>query len=439
MKNNNWPRKNIAGYRWFLMTILGIIFISASMFLAYRYDSILDIVCSILFIISGCMFIIVSVRLIATDMLHKYLRNSSKEICVKDKDSCVYEKEILDKGPKIVAIGGGTGLSTMLRGLKAYSSNITAVVTVADDGGGSGVLRQDLGILPPGDIRNCIMALADTEPIMEKLLQYRFQDGMLKGQSFGNLFLAAMDGISPSFEQAVQRMSDVLAVKGRVLPVTLEDIKLCAELEDGYVVAGESKIGDHNSFHRCAIKRVYLEPRKVKPLDEVIEAIGEADVIVLGPGSLFTSIIPNLLVDGVCNAIKNSKALKVYVCNVMTQPGETEGYSVSDHIKALERHSFQGIVDYCIFNTADIPELLKKKYAEDGAQIVRVDPDELDKLGIKLEGGDFVCINNSYIRHDTMRLAQAIMNLVIENAFGKDNRKSAGYVNAIKQYKNMVG
>jgi len=219
---------------------------------------------------------------------------------------------------------------------------------------------------------------------MEKLLQYRFQDGMLKGQSFGNLFLAAMDGISSSFEQAVQRMSDVLAVKGRVLPVTLEDIQLCAELEDGYVITGESQIGNHNSFHRCAIKRVYLEPGKVKPLDEVIEAIGEADVIVLGPGSLFTSIIPNLLVDGVCDAIKKSKALKIYVCNVMTQPGETDGYSVSDHIKALERHSFEGIVDYCIFNTADIPELLKKKYSEDGAQIVRVDYDELDtKIYIK--------------------------------------------------------
>ncbi|GAE88123.1 hypothetical protein JCM21531_1547 [Acetivibrio straminisolvens JCM 21531] len=338
-----------------------------------------------------------------------------------------------------MAIGGGTGLSTMLRGLKEYSSNITAVVTVADDGGGSGVLRQDLGILPPGDIRNCIMALANTEPIMEKLLQYRFQDGMLKGQSFGNLFLAAMDGISSSFEQAVQRMSDVLAVKGRVLPVTLEDIKLCAELEDGYIIAGESKIGNHNSFHRCAIKRVYLEPGRVKPLDEVIHAIGEADVIVLGPGSLFTSIIPNLLVDGVCSAIKNSKALKVYVCNVMTQPGETDGYTVSDHIKALERHSFEGIVDYCIFNTSDIPELLKKKYSEDGAQIVRIDFDELDKLGIRFLGGDFVCINNGYIRHDTRRLAQAIMDLVFENAFGKDNRESAGYVNAIKQYKNMVG
>ncbi|HOM01650.1 MAG TPA: YvcK family protein [Acetivibrio sp.] len=439
MKKINWLQKKLPGYRWYPLSIFGIILIGASMFLAYKQEGILDIICSILLFISGCIFIVASVRLIATDMMYKYMGNGTKGICGKDKESYSYEKKILDKGPKIVAIGGGTGLSTMLRGLKAYSSNITAVVTVADDGGGSGILRQDLGILPPGDIRNCIMALANTEPIMEKLLQYRFQDGMLKGQSFGNLFLAAMDGISPSFEQAVQRMSDVLAVKGRVLPVTLEDIKLCAELEDGYVVAGESKIGSHNSFHKCAIRKVYLEPGNVKPLDEVIEAIGEADVIVLGPGSLFTSIIPNLLVDGVCEAIKNSKALKVYVCNVMTQPGETDGYTVSDHIKALERHSFQGIVDYCIFNTADIPELLKKKYSEDGAQIVGVDFDELDRLGIKLRGGDFVCINNGYIRHDTRRLAQTIMELVIENAFGKDNRKSAGYVNAIKQFKNMVG
>ena len=364
-------------------------------------------------------------------------KNNSKSGFLQDETEALTCKEKgLESDPKIVTIGGGTGLSTMLRGLKVYSSNITAVVTVADDGGGSGVLRQDLGMLPPGDIRNCILALANTEPIMEKLLQYRFQDGMLKGQSFGNLFLAAMDGISSSFEQAVQRMSDVLAVKGRVLPVTLQDIKLCAHLEDGYVIVGESKICEHNRFHKGAIKKVYLEPEIAKPLDVVIEAINEADVIVLGPGSLYTSIIPNLLVNGVCEAIRDSKALKVYVCNVMTQPGETDGYSVEEHIRAIEKHSFKGIVDYCIYNTADILEDLKRKYRADGADVVRLETKEMGKLGIELLGEDFVCINNSYIRHDTKRLAQTIINLVEKTLFSRDKKKPTYYYK--NEFKNLA-
>ncbi len=312
-------------------------------------------------------------------------------------------------GPKIVAIGGGTGLSTMLRGLKVLSPNITAVVTVADDGGGSGVLRQELGMLPPGDIRNCILALADTEPVMEQLLQYRFKEGKLKGQSFGNLFLAAMDGISTSFEEAVKRMSDVLAVTGRVLPVTLENVTLCAELEDGSIVSGESNIGKHSSYNKCRINRVYLEPFRAEPLNDVLDAIDQADIIVLGPGSLYTSIIPNLLVRGICPAIKRSKAMKVYVCNVMTQPSETEEYSVFDHIKALEEHSYTGIIDVCIANNSVIPEDLREKYHNDGADQVRVDRERVTEAGIRLIEGDFASLRNGLVRHDPIKLAEAVV------------------------------
>jgi len=339
----------------------------------------------------------------------------------------LYEKRILIKGPKIVTIGGGTGLSTMLRGLKHYSSNITAVVTVADDGGGSGMLRQDLGMLPPGDIRNCILALADTEPIMEQLLQYRFPEGMLKGQSFGNLFLAAMDGISSSFEEAVRKMSDVLAVTGRVLPVTLDDIELCAELEDGFTINGESKITKHGSIHEGRIRRVYLKPQTTRPLQEAIDAIMEADVIILGPGSLYTSVIPNLLVNGVCDSIKASHAVKVYVCNVMTQPGETDGYSVFDHIEAIHRHSLEGIIDYCIVNTALIPEDMKKKYLEDGAEPVRLDADKVNDAGIKIISGDFVSIKDSYLRHDPNKLASAVIDIVAETVLAKDKKRVIDY------------
>lgn len=348
----------------------------------------------------------------------------------------LYDKRILIKGPKIVAIGGGTGLSTMLRGLKSFSSNITAVVTVADDGGGSGMLRQELGMLPPGDIRNCILALADTEPILEQLLQYRFQDGSLKGQSFGNLFLAAMDGISSNFEEAVRRVSDVLAVTGRVLPVTLDNVTLNAELDDGGIICGESRIGKHSDFHKGRIKRVYLEPSHAEPLKDVIDAISEADIIALGPGSLYTSIIPNLLVKGVCGAIKNSKALKAYVCNVMTQPSETEGYSAYDHIKALEEHSYAGMVECCIVNNSSIPDKLLEKYLNDGAEQVRIDKDKILNADIKLIEGNIASLKNNLIRHDSKKLAKTVIEFVAENVLAKDSKRAVDYYYVRHMLKN---
>jgi len=351
----------------------------------------------------------------------------------------VYDERIEIKGPKIVAIGGGTGLSTMLRGLKLYSSNITAVVTVADDGGGSGVLRQELGMLPPGDIRNCILALADTEPILEQLLQYRFQDGSLKGQSFGNLFLAAMDGISASFVEAVRRMSDVLAVTGRVLPVTLDNVTLCAELEDGNTICGESNIGKHNEFHKGKIKRVYLEPGDAVPLQDVLEAIDEADIIIMGPGSLYTSIIPNLLVNGVCAAINKSKALKAYVCNVMTQPSETENYTVFDHITALEEHAYCGVIDCCIVNNSVISPEIRARYLEDGADQVRIDRDRISQAGIKMLEGDIACLKNNLVRHDPQKLAEIIIEYVAENVLAKDKQRSVDYYFVRDRLRNRAG
>ena len=220
--------------------------------------------------------------------------------------------------PRIVVIGGGTGLSTMLRGLKRQSENITAVVTVADDGGGSGMLRADLGMPPPGDVRNCIQALANTEPTMEKLLAYRFTEGSLRGQSFGNLFLAALNGMSETFDEAVRKMSEVLAITGRVLPVTNENVYLAAEFDDGSEVTGESHIADAKKARDARIRRVRLIPERPAALPQVLEAIEAADMIVLGPGSLYTSIMPNLLTEGVAAAVAASDAFKVYVLNVMT-------------------------------------------------------------------------------------------------------------------------
>ena len=309
---------------------------------------------------------------------------------------------------KIVAIGGGHGLSTMLRGLKRYTKDITAIVTVADDGGGSGMLREDLGILPPGDIRNCILALANTEPTMEQLLNYRFTEGSLAGQSFGNLFLAAMDGISGSFDEAVHRMGEVLAITGRVLPVTNQSVHLEAEFVNGSRVLGESKIFYAKKRNDCRIRQVRLVPEHPKPLPESIEAIAQADLILLGPGSLYTSIIPNLLVDGVAEAIAKSRALKILVMNIMTQDGESDGYTGADHVRALLHHGAPGIIDVCIANNAVIGEAILAPYRQEGVEQLRLEREEIEAMGIQVEEYP-MATGQRYIRHDTYALASAIM------------------------------
>ena len=309
---------------------------------------------------------------------------------------------------KIVAIGGGHGLSTMLRGLKRYTKDITAIVTVADDGGGSGMLREDLGILPPGDIRNCILALANTEPTMEQLLNYRFTEGSLAGQSFGNLFLAAMDGISGSFDEAVHRMGEVLAITGRVLPVTNQSVHLEAEFVNGSRVLGESKIFYAKKRNDCRIRQVRLVPEHPKPLPESIEAIAQADLILLGPGSLYTSIIPNLLVDGVAEAIAKSRALKILVMNIMTQDGESDGYTGADHVRALLHHGAPGIIDVCIANNAVIGEAILAPYRQEGVEQLRLEREETEAMGTQVEEYP-MATGERYIRHDTYALASAIM------------------------------
>lgn len=319
-------------------------------------------------------------------------------------------------GPRIAAIGGGHGLSTMLRGLKQYTENISAIVTVADDGGGSGMLRQDLGMLPPGDIRNCMEALANTEPLMSELMHYRFPEGVLAGQSFGNLFLAALNGISGSFDEAVSRMSEVLAITGRVLPVTTADVQLVAEFENGASVTGESKIFYCKKREDCRIRRVRLSPENPKALPAAMAAIREADMIILGPGSLYTSIIPNLLVDGIVEAIQDSDALKIYVCNVMTQEGETEGYTVSDHISALFHHSCRNLFDICLCNSSPIPKGVAAKYAQEGASPLYADAGPCAALGVEVISRPIATVDNGFVRHDPGHLARELILLHAERS-----------------------
>ena len=318
--------------------------------------------------------------------------------------------------PRIAVIGGGTGLSTMLRGLKKLSRSITAIVTVADDGGGSGMLREDLGMPPPGDVRNCLQALANTEPIMEQLLAYRFTEGSLKGQSFGNLFLAALNGMSETFDEAVRRMSDVLAITGRVLPVSNENVYLAADFDDGSEVVGESRIADFKKGTDKRISRVHLIPERPRALPQAIEAISAADMIVLGPGSLYTSIMPNLVTDGVAEAIAKSDAFKIYVLNVMTQDGETEGYTASDHIEALFSNSGEHLFDWCLANSLAIPVEIVAKYRAEGAEPVEIDDDAVYKLGVGVLRAPVASWVKGLVRHDPDRLSRELMRVYREKS-----------------------
>lgn len=320
----------------------------------------------------------------------------------------------LEDMPKLVVIGGGTGLSILLRGLKYYTPNITAIVTVADDGGSSGVLREDLGILPPGDIRACLLALANMEPKMKKLFQYRFEEGSLKGQNFGNLFIAAMNGIHGSFEMAIKETSDVLAITGRVIPMTLDRVSLFAELENGMIFEGESLIPVAAQKNKSPIKRVFIDPAFSNPLEEGVEAIREADLIILGPGSLYTSIIPNLLVDDIANIIAQSKGKKVYISNIMTQPGETDNYSIKDHVQGILDHSREDILDYVIVNTEAVPENLKDKYILENSIPVELKEEDLSYLEdkeIKVVSEKLFYLYDDYIRHDYITLSEILMDI----------------------------
>lgn len=327
------------------------------------------------------------------------------------------EDDIAD-GPKIAALGGGTGLSTLLRGLKQYTTNLTAIVTVADNGGSSGILREDLHILPPGDIRNCILALADVEPLMYDLLNYRFakDQGRLAGQCFGNLFIAAMAGVSENFYDAIRNMSKVLAVKGKVLPVTLQDIHISAVLKDRTTIHGESEIGNRLATLDNDIYKIIMEPSDAPPLSEAVDELLAADIIVLGPGSLYTSVVPHLLFPQIREAIVNSKAIKVYIANMMTQPSETLDYNLTKHIDAILRHcmveSTEGYIDYCIVNNQNLDPDVLGEYLKTKSTMVEYSRDIIEKMGIKLIEAPLITINErGAVRHNHNLLAEIILHI----------------------------
>jgi len=389
--------------RWIMLTVFGIIMISMGFVMVLLEQSPKNKTFAGIIIILAALAVITGINRIIKSFVKVFLPQREGELVDK-----IYQARILEKGAKIVVIGGGTGLSTLLQGLKEYTSNITAIVTVADDGGSSGKLRQELDVLPPGDIRNCLVALADAEPLMRKLFQFRFGEGTgLSGHSFGNLFITAMTKVAGDFDAAIKESSRVLAIRGRVVPSTLDKITLVADNADGSQTFGESQI----PFSSSPIKRIHLRPVNCKPTEEAIDAIRKADAIVLGPGSLFTSIMPNLLVGGMYKEIISSKAIKIYVCNVMTQKGETEDYKASDHMKVMVEHTAPGIAEYCIVNTSGIPPEMLEKYKTQGSHPVVPDTENLRKMKCKVVKAHIVSTKD-YVRHDPTKLAKIIIDLV---------------------------
>ena len=414
--------------RWFVLLFVGITFTSLGvaylMVHMYREQPFPEFVAylTLQFIdrpIRGALFIAagVAVSALALMRLNKSLLSALLPAGMEDNIvDIIYHRRQLRQGPRVVAIGGGTGLSTLLRGLKEYTGNLTAIVTVADDGGSSGRLRRELGVLPPGDFRQCIVALADAEPLMTKLFQYRFGEGSgLEGHSFGNLFIAAMSAITGNFERALRESSRVLAVTGQIIPSTLADVTLCAEFDDR-VVSGESSIPKA----RLPIKRIFLQPAHVQAYPEAVRAILQADLIVIGPGSLFTSVLPNLLVPDIAQSIRASGAVRIYVCNVATQEGETEGFTVDDHVRALAAHLGPDVFDYVVANDNFT---LADKLAG-GAELVRLGTGMVDGHSYEVVTADLINAEVPY-RHDPKKLARSTMRLFYDRVHAHNGKRSA--------------
>ncbi len=404
MRLLKWLYPGMKVKRWLSLVIVGVLLFGMGSALLTAQENLLTRLISLTILSLGLVALLIGVVRTVRSLLDVVSPEPQRELV-----DIVFQRRHLEKGPKVVVLGGGTGLSTLIHGLKAHTTNITAIVTVADDGGSSGRLREEFGMLPPGDIRNCLVALADAEPLMQRLFQYRFAgESALRGHSFGNLFITAMTQITGDFERAIQASSRVLAIRGRVVPSTREKVRLVAEHDDGSLTMGESRISEAV----LPIRRVYLEPAGSLATQDALAALREADVIVLGPGSLFTSIIPNLLVEGAADAIVQSKALKIYVCNVMTQFRETADFKASDHVRALVTHSNPGILQVCVVNTKTVPPELLEKYHKEQAVPVQADVERIRELGYQVVAEEVISTQN-YVRHDPDKLAKLIIHLAV--------------------------
>lgn len=424
-----WFKSSTKMKRWIFLILVGVVFLvfAISNILVIKeldFNTIGKIVIS--FII-GFISIVIGIVYIQKRTLELLIENTDTRKRV-DVKSLIFNKKVYNQGPKIVVLGGGAGLNSILRGLKNYTDNITAIVTVSDYGEAVSDSRRILGALPLEDVKESIISLATDEESMRGIINLKFESGRLQYLSFGDIFLLAMNEYSKDFTKSIEKTTNILNMTGKVLPVTLEEIKICAELEDGTVIENKNDIPDIVNSKTSKISRVFINPHNCKPAPGVIESIMEADAIVIAPGSLYTNIIPNLLVKGVTKAIRESKAFKIYVSNLMTEPGQTYNYSLSDHINAINNHAGGKIIDYCIYDTGEIVPEYIRKYNMQGYELIEQDIQKVKNQGIKLIQRNISCMQGEYIRHDSNAVAQAIIELVCEDLKFKDKQNDLKYM-----------
>ncbi|MBQ9658918.1 MAG: YvcK family protein [Clostridia bacterium] len=430
-----WFKSSAKMKRWMFLILLGVVLICYSVAQILVYDKIdatalaigkivISFVFGFLFMITGFVFLNKRTLEVFIESTDNRMENK-KGVNVK---SLIFNKTVYDQGPNIVVIGGGSGLSTVLSGLKNYTNNLTAIVAVSDYGEENSEAERELGLLPTEDIKNSLIALGNNEAKMKELFEYKFNTGRLNGYTFADLYFAGMTRTNKDFSDAILNSNEVLNITGKVIPVTLENIQISAELENGYVINQKSKIPEVVADKLTKINRVYITPSNCRPAPGVLEAIKNADSIIIGPGSLYTNVIPNLLVNGVAKAIKDSKAIKIYVSNIMTEQGQTDDYSVEDHINAIIDHCGEGLFDYCIYDTGEIiPEYIKM-YNKEGADLVEQKIKNVKAKGIKFIRKDIAVVNDGRIRHDASLVASSVIELICNDLKFKDKQNDPQFM-----------
>ena len=415
-----WFNSKLKMKKWLLFILIGVFLISYSLAKIFSMQT-MEIKNAIQFgliFVIGCVCVVFSYIMSQKQLLmavaEATTKSNGKSINIR---KLLYDKTAIDKGIKIVDIGGGAGLATVLKGLKDYSNNITAIVNTASGGNSEDVMTKEFGILPPNDIRQSLVALSSSEEKMQNLMRYKFKTGNLKGQNFANLLLIAMNDIcDKNFAKAIQDTSEVLSVTGKVLPVTLDKTNIGAILKDGTRVIGEDNITDKVLIRKSPIEKIFLQPSACEPAPGVIKSIKEADLIVIGPGSLYTGIIPNMLLKEIADSVKRSEALKIFVSNIMTEPGQTDNYKVSDLINAVHEHVGKGVMDYCLVNESDIMPEYIRRYNEEGSELLELDKSGIKATGVRVVISDLATADDKgYIRHDPRKLGKAIMTIVCDN------------------------
>ena len=435
-----WFKSNTKMKRWLILIIIGILLCCYGMaqVITSRQMEFLDLAKIAAIFVVGFIFIIYSIVAIQKRTLEILVEDTDKRTSNENSNvkSLIFNKKVYNQGPKVVVIGGGNGLNSVLRGLKNYTDNITAIVTVSDYGEQKTESRKVLDVLPLDDIKESIVALSSDEEAMEKLMNFKFDSGKLADLSFSDMYFLAMQGLYKDFTESVKQSQKIFNITGKVLPVTMEEIKICAELEDGTVIESKNKIPEVINDKTSKISRIFITPSNCKPAPGVIEAIMEADAIVIGPGSLYTNVIPNLLVKGVAKAIKESKAFKIYVSNLMTEPGQTDNYSLSEHITAINEHVGKGIIEYCMYDTGEIIPEYVRRYNMKGSAVVEQDVSKAKVEGVYLIQRKLSHIENGHIRHNPDAIAASIIQLICDDLKFNNMENNAQYMMLNNKLKN---